>query len=280
MVTKIDTAEIEKIIRAAAEKCVLPYYGHLKDRDIHSKTSPNDLQTLADIKTEEYLAKKLNALYPDSLVIGEEGAHDNPAILDALLDEGKVIWVLDPVDGTYNFRHERRHFAVMVACVINGVTEFGWIYDVLGEKMLSAARGQGTVLAGKPVGTAPEKTLDEVTGYVNFGFFPKSFRDNLKAMKQHLRDVKALRCAGHEYLNIAAGDDDFALYSRMKPWDHLAGTLAVQEAGGYVAKLDKTPYMPGDHSGAILVASNEAVWNAIHTQMLAYKLPEKFITTN
>jgi fructose-1,6-bisphosphatase/inositol monophosphatase family enzyme len=40
------------------------------------------------------------------------------------------------------------------------------------------------------------------------------------------------RCAGHEYRLLASGGTHFSMYSKLMPWDHLAGCLLVAEAGG------------------------------------------------
>ena len=42
------------------------------------------------------------------------------------------------------------------------------------------------------------------------------------------------------------------------PWDHLAGVLISQEAGGYAARLDGSPYLPSHVDGGLLVATSRA----------------------
>ncbi len=52
------------------------------------------------------------------------------------------------------------------------------------------------------------------------------------------------------------------------PWDHLAGVLTHQEAGGYTVKLDGTPYRPGDTEGGILSAPDKESWKMLRRDIL------------
>lgn len=61
--------------------------------------------------------------------------------------------------------------------------------------------------------------------------------------------------AGITYPLVAAGELDFVLCWRTLVWDHAAGTLLVEEAGGRVARLDGSDYEPwSDRTGLVLAA--------------------------
>lgn len=269
MAKNINPKQVEALIREAAKKHILPYYGKLDNTDVQSKAHAEDLQTIADLESEKFLTRELSRLFPGSHIIGEESTHDEPARLDLLKDKETISWVIDPVDGTYNFRHKKRHFGLILACVIDGKTQYGWIYDILGDDMLFTARGRGAFINGKPVSTAPEKPLSELSGYASIsGKAKKIFKD----ARAHLKEITTLRCSAHEYLNIVQGNTDFAVYTHLKPWDHLAGTLAVEEAGGYVAKLDGSPYTTNDQEGVILIASRKGVWQKLASKLNHYDI--------
>jgi hypothetical protein len=77
-----------------------------------------------------------------------------------------------------------------------------------------------------------------------------------------------LRCAGHEYLGLAAGAVNFAFYNRLHPWDHAAGQLLHREAGGFAAQLDGAPYTPRATGGGLLVTPDEASWRLLRAAMI------------
>jgi fructose-1,6-bisphosphatase/inositol monophosphatase family enzyme len=54
------------------------------------------------------------------------------------------------------------------------------------------------------------------------------------------------------------------------PWDHLAGTLIAMEAGGYVARLDGSPYLPRHVDGGLLAAADRDTWQALRREVFDF----------
>ncbi len=57
------------------------------------------------------------------------------------------------------------------------------------------------------------------------------------------------------------------MFNKLMPWDHLAGALISEEAGGYVAKLDGSKYLPSDLSGGLLVATDIDSWLTLRREV-------------
>ncbi len=275
MALEINPDDISSLLRECAAEYILPRYKLLKKEHIETKSGPNDLVTIADRETEEALDRALTKMFPESVVIGEEGVSAGKKSVSVLQDRSKVVWVVDPVDGTSNFVHGQPIFAVMLACVIDGRTQWGWIYDLPGNRMMVAERGGGAFIDGSRLKIkAGDKPLSEVTGHAGSRYFPAAMRPILKSYKEKLGKVHTLSCAGHEYLRLVEGKADFAIYSRIRPWDHLAGALAVTEAGGAVAKWDGHPYTPQDDFGGLIVASNVKLQETLRQTMIGDMLNE------
>src|SRR5699024_726331 len=81
-----------------------------QDIKIETKSKSNELVTKNDITTEKNNYDDLMQSYPEHLVIAEEG-HGHK-----LKDESGVVWVIDPIDGTLNFVHQKENFAISI-CV-------------------------------------------------------------------------------------------------------------------------------------------------------------------
>lgn len=259
-VASIDPQKVEDILRECADACILPYFGKLQDHEVETKSGPNDLVTIADKKSEAFLDRALTSLYPSSVLIGEEGVAEGRTSTDILRnDPGAFVWITDPVDGTWNFRHGNETFCVMLACVHGGETVAGWIYDVCAGRMMAVERGSGAFINGARLSVAEEKPIAQTEGYIGYDYIPKNLRPFAKELERHVGKISTLRCAGHEYLRLAAGSADFAMYSKVRAWDHLPGTLAVQEAGGLVLKWDGSAYKPGDEFGGLVIASTPAL---------------------
>ncbi len=63
---------------------------------------------------------------------------------------------------------------------------------------------------------------------------------------------------------------DFALFSKLMPWDHAAGVLMQGEAGGYSAYLDGGRYQPARlDAPALMLAPDEASWHQLYERLVA-----------
>src|SRR5919106_4920939 len=102
--------KVETLMREAAANAILPRFRRLQHHEIEEKT-PGELVTAADREAERILSAGLSALLPGSLVIGEEAAAADPALISRLADGGDI-WLVDPLDGTANFAAGREPFAV------------------------------------------------------------------------------------------------------------------------------------------------------------------------
>ncbi|HEY8191684.1 MAG TPA: inositol monophosphatase [Alphaproteobacteria bacterium] len=267
MAATIDPRKVEDIIRECAAECIMPRFRNLQSHEINTKSGPNDLVTIADKESELYLERELTKLYSGTVLIGEEGISAGLKTTAVLQDHNAVVWVADPVDGTWNFAHGDEHFAVMLACVAGGEVIHGWIYDVPAGRMMTASKGAGAFIDGVRLSVSNTEHIAHANGFAGRKYFTNAMKPHIDALKQQAASLTSLNCAGHEYLNLAAGKADFAVYSRIRPWDHLAGTLAVKEAGGTVMNWDGTPYKPSDEFGGIIVASHPALYHELHTSV-------------
>lgn len=247
---------------------ILPRYRKLSADDISEK-KPGDLVTIADRESEAALTRYLQSLLPGSRVIGEEGHHAKPAILNILGEPGPV-WIVDPVDGTHNFAHGKSPFTVIVALAEDGEIHAGWIIDPIAGDAVWAVQGGGAWQRA-PSGrvdeiTRPERTFDATT--MTSG--PK-LRARLARAADELqtplpRLIDRYRCAGREYMDIVIGKIDLTRYGGLlKPWDHAAGSMIVREAGGQAdGIISGEPYRLSTALGtqSLGVAGTRAHWPA------------------
>lgn len=241
----------------------MPRYQNLETHEVDTKTGPNDLVTIADREMELALCDILPDILPGSVVIGEEGVSEGKVSTELLKDHSSSYWVVDPVDGTYNFRHGKRHFGVMAALVQNGETLMGWLYDVLGQSMMICEAGSGAHIEDQKIYLETKhKAHGDLSGFAYF-----STRKHIEPWKQKVKSIDTLRCSAHEYLYLLRQEHDFGVYSRCRPWDHLVGTLAYQEAGGIVKTWDGVAYKPEMDKAALIVATHEDLWQDIHNSL-------------
>lgn len=273
----INPHKIADILIEATELYILPRFQMLQDHEISSKSHPDDLVTQADLDVEAHLKRVLPDLYPGSYVIGEEGISTGEDTLDILKDDTQTIWLADPVDGTRNFVNARPEFGVMLACIIDGQTQLSWIYDVMKKDVYIAENGSGAYQNDTRLKVKPVRAFNEQNVHMNLKYFPKDFKDNLKEMLKIFNEHKSLGCSAHEYTRIARGDAQASFYARSRIWDNLPGTLLVKEAGGYIAKIDKTPLQVYDDKANLIVTTDEDNWNRLRTELQTHVNIDKFL---
>jgi fructose-1,6-bisphosphatase/inositol monophosphatase family enzyme len=242
-------------------------FKHLAEHEIEEK-APGELVTVADREAERIIAAGLLDLLPASTVVGEEAVAADPELLDRVSDAGAV-WLVDPVDGTSNFAAGRGPFVIMVALLCDGVTRTGWIFDPLADRLMTAERGGGAYVDGVRVRTAAGERPARPRGVVSHKYLPMPLRAEVPIRAEALGEVlPGQHCAGHEYPAIVSGDQDYTFFWRTLPWDHAAGALFTEEAGGVVRRLDGTAYDPTHHAPpGLLAAANEQTWHRVHTAL-------------
>ena len=236
------TADVEEAVRTAAATEIMPRFRQLAAHEIDEKTGPHDLVTDADRKAEEYLTEALVKLLPGSVVVGEEAVHANPATYEAIKGEAPV-WIVDPVDGTRQFVHGDPGFCTLVALAHRGVLRASWTYAPARDQLAVAVRGKGALLDGEPLragSPAPGRDLEVATSHPDY-----TTDDQKRALLGLWTEgvsPRACGSAGLEYLAIARGELDATAFSWEAAWDHAAGLLLVEEAGGAHLTLSGEPF--------------------------------------
>lgn len=249
------------VIRDASARAIMPRYQTLAASEIVEK-AVDDLVTIADKESELILAEGLAKILPEAAIVGEEAAHADPAVMERLGDA--LCWIIDPVDGTNNFAAGKPPFGILVALAEKGETIGGWIYDPLRQRFCHAQKGKGAFVGGERVRARPSGQVPPIAA-ISLVFADAAER---AAIKQHIAPyyttVDIPRCAAEQYPRIVLGQNDLTVFSRPLAWDHAAGVLFVNEAGGMVARPDGRPYRVEEHMQPGLIgAASPGLWEEL-----------------
>lgn len=266
-VIRPDIDRVTELLRAVAAEVVLPRFRNLTDGDIERKPTvgdPDDIVTIVDRLTEEWLARELAALAPGVPLVGEESAHARPELIDLIAEGAAPVWVLDPIDGTKNFARGDDAFGIMLAWIEGGRTTASWIHLPARGRMYVASAGEGAYADGERLrvpGDAPEEPY---RGVLYVSYMPDDVAARVTAAAEgRYRPVPGVDCAAVEYTDVAAGVKEFAVYHRLNPWDHAPGALVLSEAGGRVEHADGRPYSPTVRHHVTVVARAPEVSAAV-----------------
>lgn len=183
-----------------------------------------DLVSIADRSVEDLIRGELARLYPGEAVLGEEGGGV----------EAARIWVIDPIDGTFNFLRGMPCWGVVIAYVVNGRTVIGLTYDPVHDELWTARRGGGAFRNGEPVRVSGAQDSNTACLALTYSF--KQAREDYVA----LVDRAIARGFEHRRMGstavqlgwVADGRCDGLVTLYCRSWDVLAGLILVEEAGG------------------------------------------------
>ena len=249
---------VQSIIRQVAQDIVLPHYQNLQLSDIKEKY-PGDIVTVADRLSEDMLGQELGALIPNAAIVGEEASEHDPSVMDHLTAD--QAWIIDPIDGTGNFAAGKPPFGIIVALSEANETVAAWLYDPLKDRMCYAAKGQGAFINDKRMSVSQEPVSKPVAALATSYMTPHYREKLLKAADGHYQIVDIPRCAAEQYPRLALGTNHISTFERTLPWDHAAGILFLNEAGGKAARWNGDAYRPADRKTGLLGASSPKLWD-------------------
>ncbi len=202
--------------------------------DVRSKTSVSDVVTAADHAAEALVVETLRRERPVDGLLGEEGT-------DVVGTSGRR-WVIDPVDGTYNFASGSDYWCSALALVD----------DVAGDVLLGAvAHHRDGVLVGGPAlpttwnGTTVPTVVDqpvEVLGAATY-LHPGNV-ETPRVREPFLRAAAlpaTLRMHGSgsmDLVGVVTGRLGCWFQHSTPPWDWLPGSALVRGAGGHAHQVE------------------------------------------
>lgn len=229
-------AELRRIAVTAAHSAGAPLKNAFRSQmDVELKTSAHDLVTVWDTQTETTLIDLLSSAVPDSRFTGEEGGSHG---------EGRVEWIIDPIDGTSNFAHGFAMFSVSVAAAVDNVVLAGVVYDPINEWTFSAddvaaylinRDGKETVLSPASKDGVAEENLALLTNFPGAWGVEKYGVEALEAFGKLVTTYATVRrivSGALELCHLAAGWSDVVINCRTSPWDVAAAQLILRRAGG------------------------------------------------
>jgi myo-inositol-1(or 4)-monophosphatase len=218
-------------------------FGELENLQV-SRKGVGDFVSVADHRSEKIIIQELQKARPSFGFITEE-----TGVIEG--ENSQYTWIVDPLDGTNNFLHGIPHFCVTVALkkddnIIAGVT-----YDPIKDELFWAEKGGGAYVNQRRLRVSTRIQLD--TCLVGFGG-PygtenqiHSFQRRMTALTPVVSGLRRMGAAALDLAYVAAGKLDAFVEEGLSSWDVAAGTLLVQEAGGFVSDFSgaKRPFGNG-----------------------------------
>ena len=206
-----------------------------RDNRVVQEKAPKDLVTDADLASQKAIREILLQGFPDYVFVGEEeGENEPPADVRRGDPSAQPCWVVDPLDGTINYVHRLKSFAVSIGLYANGKMCLGVVYDPVSEELFTAIDGEGAKCNGLPIKASDCSELGDALVACSFPAGVQGGDPEVAKFVTVLEQCRSLRRLGSCALNmcyVAAGRLDAYWATNVSAWDSAAGTVIAREAG-------------------------------------------------
>ncbi|MBB6629532.1 inositol monophosphatase [Nocardioides sp. KIGAM211] len=196
------------------------------------KTSVSDIVTAADHAAERMIVERLARERPGDGILAEEGSR-------ATGTSGRT-WVIDPVDGTYNFHSGLPWWCSALALVDADDVLLGAVHHPHDDTLFLGGPDLPSTRDGAPLGRVPDLPLAEVcaTTYLHY---PRATPDIATAFARvagHAATVRMLGSGSMDAMAIAQGQLGVSFQHTVADWDRLPGAAIIRGAGGEASRIE------------------------------------------
>jgi myo-inositol-1(or 4)-monophosphatase len=236
-----------------AGRLLASWRGDERPEVIDTKSSPTDVVTEMDRRSEALITGWIRAIRPGDTVLGEEGGQTLGGSRDSNAggDRSRVRWVVDPLDGTVNYLYGLPDWAVSIAAEVDGMILAGVVEVPRFGETFTAVAGQGAWLhrdgnleAAIALRCNSGVALGQALVGTGFGYDSGRRRvqgEVVAALLPHVRDIRRGGSAAVDLCSVAAGRMDAFFERGLNYWDYAAGGLIAREAGALVGGLAGRP---------------------------------------
>lgn len=234
-------AEASAILDAAARPFVA---GHRADSAVSKRG--DDFATKVDLAIERQVVDALGS----ATGIGVHGEEFGGADIDS-----EWVWILDPVDGTFNYAAGSPMAAILLGLLHNGEPVAGLTWLPFMNERYAAVAGGPLMKNGVP---QPMLTHSDLTASIigvgtfnadSRGRFPGRYR--VAVLEELSRVSSRMRMHGATGIDLAYVADGVlggSISFGDHVWDHAAGVALVRAAGGVVTNLAGEQWTPDSRS--------------------------------
>lgn len=222
-----ERTELLAIAEAAAAEAGRALLAHRVEWGVVAEEIGREVKIDADKHAEALILAALEKAAPFPIISEEAGW------VRAGADRTKLVWAVDPLDGSVNYLRSYPHCAVSIALLEEGAPVLG-VVDcfALGERFTGAV-GAGAWLNGRPIRVSD--IAEPAGGILQTGVPSRASAESMALFEQRLRTWRKVRMIGSAasaLAYVAAGRAEAYRESGSMIWDVAAGCALVESAGG------------------------------------------------
>jgi len=219
--------------------------------------SDNTPVSNGDLEVNKLISSKISKVTPDIPIISEE-ASDNKDNLNL-----KNFWLIDPIDGTYDYINNLEEFTINAGLIINNKPVAGLINAPAKKRMFYSyekgnafeyTKGQIINLSSKPAKNSEN---------LKFISYSTKIKPEIQKIYNKLGVQESVRMKSSlKFCVVATGEyDGYVAEPRAYEWDIAAGHAILEHAGGTVTDFEGNEILYGkkDLKNPSLILKNKNI---------------------
>ena len=218
--------------------------------------SDNTPVSNGDLEVNKFITKKISEITPDIPIISEETSDnkDNNKLKD--------FWLVDPIDGTYDYINDLEEFTINAGLIINNKPVAGLI-NAPAKKRMFYSYGDKKAFElsnGKITNLSEKKTIARPIKFISYS---TKIKPEIKKIYQDIGVIENVRMKSSlKFCVVAAGEyDGYVAEPRAYEWDIAAGHAILVSAGGTVTDFNGNEVLYGkkDLKNPSLILKNKNI---------------------
>ena len=202
--------------------------------------SDNTPVSNGDLEVNKFITNKISNITPNIPIISEETTDnkDNKTLKD--------FWLVDPIDGTYDYINNLEEFTINAGLIINNKPAAGLIYAPAKKRMFySYGKGNAFELCdGKTINLSEKDIKSRPIKFISYS---NKIKPEIEKIYQEIGVVENIKMKSSlKFCVVAAGDyDGYVAEPRAYEWDIAAGHAILVHSGGTVTDFDGNEILYG-----------------------------------
>ena len=229
---RLNSPKINLITKACmkASRSLIRDFGEIENLQVSSK-GPGDFVTSADKRTEKILVEELQKAHPEYGIVTEEAGIINKS-------NNKNRWIIDPIDGTFNFMNGIPQFAISIGYEEENEIKCGVIFNPILNEMFCAEKGNGAYLNNSRIRVSKKNKIKDALIVTGGPKGSSKIKDKIFSeyinVSNNVSNVRKFGSAALDMSYVACGRFDGYWQRELNYWDIAAGIIILKEAGGFV----------------------------------------------
>lgn len=216
------------LVEAAGREAAELLSGGLR---VDRKSDHADLVTAADLAAERIIVEGLRDHRPQDSILGEEGSSHAGT-------SGRT-WIIDPVDGTWNFVHGLERWCSAIALAEEGQAVLGAIHHLRAKETYVGGRDLAVTCNGRPIDAVVDARLADVcvATYLHPPYFGTEVGTVWQRAIAEAATIRMFGSASLDLVSVALGQVGAHLQHSLPDWDWMPGAALVIAVGGAARKV-------------------------------------------